>query len=75
MYSDRRFREKLKSLSRKSTVTSYINEFRNTVIGIKGIGEEETLDKFCSVLKPMFSLELLKSGPENHDSPSNCSDC
>jgi hypothetical protein len=41
-------------------VASYISEFRNIVLNIPRITEEEQLDRFCEGLKPEIKLEVLK---------------
>jgi len=63
--SMRRARERLRKLFQKGSVASYINEFRNIVISIPGMNEEEKLDKFCTELKPEVRLKVLKSGPQS----------
>lgn len=63
----RRSRDKLRKLVQRTSVSAYLNEFRNLVITIPNINEDEKLDKFCAGLKPMIRLEVLKSGPENVD--------
>lgn len=65
MDSVRRAQERLSILSQKATVSSYINEFRNTVIFVPSISEDEKIEKFWSGLKPMVWLEVLESGPWN----------
>lgn len=50
-------RDWLRSLSKKSSVWSHINESRNAVIAITGIREDEKLDKCSSDLKRMFTLK------------------
>lgn len=61
----RRSRDKLRNLYRKSSVSSYLSIFRNTVIGIPGISEDEKLDKFCAGLNPHIRVEVMKSGSDN----------
>lgn len=39
-------RDRLRSLSQKASVSSYINEVRNNAIGIPGIREGEKLETF-----------------------------
>lgn len=63
----RRTRDKLRKLVQKTSVSSYLNEFRNLVLTITDINEGEKLDKFCAGLKPNVRLEVLKSGPSTID--------
>lgn len=65
--SVQRSRERLRNLSQRGNVSSYLDEFRNIVIGIPGISEDEKLDKFCAGLKPAVRLEVLKAGPSTVD--------
>lgn len=66
----RRSRDKLRRLTQKASVSAYLNEFRNTVLGIPGISQDEMLDRFCSGLKPQVKLEVLKSNPQNIEDAS-----
>jgi hypothetical protein len=63
-----RARDKLRTLRQKTSVIAYLNEFRNTVITIPGISEDEKLDKFVSGLKPEVHLEVRKSRPADFES-------
>lgn len=63
----RRNRDKLRTLYQKGSVSAYLNLFRNIVISIPNITEDEKLDKFCSGLKPEIKLEVLKAGPISMD--------
>lgn len=63
-----RARDKLRSLRQKTTVLAYLNEFRNTVMMIPGISEDEKIDKFVSGLKPEVHLEVRKSRPADFES-------
>jgi len=63
--SIRRCRENLRRLHQTTSVSSYLNEFRNIVIGIPGMNEDEKLDRFCAGLKPHVRLEVLKSNPSD----------
>lgn len=47
----RQSRDELKNLRQKTSVSSYLNEFRNLVIGMSGIREDEKMDKFCAGFK------------------------
>lgn len=40
---------------------------RNTIIGIRDLGEDKNIEKFRSILNPMGLLEILMSKPENVD--------
>ena len=66
-YSIRRARDKLRKLSQRMSVSSYLTEFRNTALAIPGISGDEKLDRFCSRLKPQVKLEVLKSNPATAD--------
>ena len=63
-----RARDKLRSLRQKTSVLAYLNEFRNTVMVIPRISEDEKLDKFVSGLKPDVHLEVRKSRPADFES-------
>ena len=63
----RRVRDKLRNLVQKTSVSSYLNEFRNLVLTIPDMSDGEKLDKFCAGLKPIVRLEVLKAGPANVD--------
>ena len=65
--SIRRARDKLRKLSQRTSVSSYLTEFRNTVLAIPRISDDEKLDRFCSGLKPQVKLEVLKSNPATVD--------
>ena len=41
-------------------MSSYLTEFRNTVLALHGNPGDEKLDRFCTGLKPQVRLELLK---------------
>ena len=60
-----RARDKLRALRQKTSVNAYLNEFRNIVISIPGISNDEKLDKFVSGLKPEVLLEVRKNRPDN----------
>ena len=66
----RRSRDRLRQLQQKGSVSTYLNLFRNIVIGIPNISEDEKLDKFCAGLKTEIRLEVLKAGPSNMDDAS-----
>lgn len=63
----RRARDKLRKLEQRTSVSGYLTEFRNIVLAIPGISEEERLDKFVSGLKPTVRLEVLKTNPSTFD--------
>lgn len=60
--SVRQSRYKIRVLEQKTSVSAFLNDFRNIVIAIAGISEEEKLDKTCAGLKPQIWLEVLKMG-------------
>ena len=63
-----RARDRLRSLRQRTSVTAYLNEFRNTVISIPGISEDEKLDKFVAGLKPEVMIDVRKSRPADLES-------
>lgn len=63
-----RARDKLRGLHQKSSVLSYLNEFRNTMKMIPGISEDEKLDEFVSGLKRYIHLKVRKSRPADFES-------
>ena len=63
-----RARDKLGSLRQKTSVIAYLNEFRNVVISIPGISEDEKLDKFVAGLKPEVMIDVKKSRPADLES-------
>ena len=63
-----RARDKLRVLRQKTSVTAYLNDFRNIVISIPGISNDEKLDKFVSGLKPEVLLEVKKNRPADFES-------
>lgn len=69
--SIRRARDKLRRLVQRTSVSTYLNEFRNIVLTISSIGEDEKLDKFVSGLKPQIRIEVLKSNPQSLDEACN----
>lgn len=62
--SVRRARDRLRGLVQKTSVSTYLSMFRNIVIAIPGMSEDEKLDRFCAGLKPQVRLEVLKGNPE-----------
>jgi len=63
-----RARDKLRALRQKTSVLAYLNEFRNIVMVIPGISDDEKLDKFVSGLKPEVILDVRKSRPADFES-------
>ena len=61
--SERRNRDKLRNLRLTASVAGYLTTFRNIVIGIPGMNEDEKLDRFCARLKNEVKLEVLKANP------------
>jgi hypothetical protein len=57
----RRSRDRLRKLRQRTSVASYISEFRNIALTISGITDDEQFDRFCEGLKPEIKLEVLKS--------------
>lgn len=68
--SERRNREKLRSLRQETSLSSYLKMFRNLVTGIHGMNEDERLDRFCSTLKDEVKLEVLKVNPADMNTAS-----
>lgn len=65
--STQRSRDKLRKLVQRSSVSSYLSEFRNIALTIPGINEGEMVDRFCQGLKPQIRLEVLKAGVKTMD--------
>ena len=63
--SSRRSRDKLRRLYQKTSVTSYLSEFRNVTLTIPDMSEGEKVDRFCQGLKPQVRLEVMKTGPQS----------
>ena len=59
--SIRRARDKLPKLSPRTSVSSYLTKFKNSVLAIPGISDNEKLDRLCSGLKPKVKIEVLES--------------
>jgi Retrotransposon gag protein len=57
----RRSRDKLRKLRQRSSVASYVSEFRNIALTISGITDDEQFDRFCEGLKPKIKLKVLRS--------------
>ena len=68
--SVQRSRDKLRRLFQKTSVSSYLSEFRNVVLMIPGMTEGEKVDRFCQGLKPQIRLEVLKSGAQTMNDAS-----
>lgn len=58
---NRQARDKLRRLRQNSSVEKYLCDFRNTILMISNISEDEKTDKFVSGLKYDLKLEVLKS--------------
>ena len=57
----RRARERLRKLKQTHSVSKYLSDFRNMVLTIPDITEEEKFVKFCSELRYEVRLEVIKS--------------
>ena len=68
--SQRRNRDKLRNLRQTASVAGYLTTFRNLVIGIPGMNEEEKLDRFCAGLKNEVKIEVLKANPADLNAAS-----
>lgn len=60
--SVQRSRDKLRRLIQRTSVSSYLSEFRNIVLTIPGMNASEQVDRFCQGLKPQIRLEVMKAG-------------
>ena len=60
--SVQRSRDKLRRLIQRTSVSSYLSEFRNIVLTIPGMNASEQVDRFCQGLKPHIRLEVMKAG-------------
>ena len=61
--SERRNRDKLRSLRQTASVAGYLTAFRNLVIAIPGMNDAEKLDRFTAGLKQEVKIEVLKANP------------
>lgn len=68
--SVQRSRDKLRRLVQRTSVTSYLAEFRNIVLTIPGMSEGDRVDRFCQGLKPNIRLEVLKAGAQTMNEAS-----
>ena len=68
--SVQRSRDKLRRLVQRTSVSSYLSEFRNIVLTIPGMNEGEQVDRFCQGLKPQIRLEVMKAGAQNMNDAS-----
>ena len=66
-----RARDRLNKLRQKTSVASYLSEFRNMVIDIPDMSETEKLARFCEGLKPHILLEVRKENPIRLDAAAN----
>lgn len=60
--SAQRARDKLRRLTQRYSVAAFLAEFRNTVLAIPNMTEDEKVDRFCQGLKPQIRLEVMKAG-------------
>lgn len=58
----RRARDKVRKLSHNTSVSKFLAEFKNIVLRITGMTDEEKFDRFCSGLEYEIRVEVLKSG-------------
>lgn len=68
--SVRRARDKLRRLHQVRSVAAYLTEFRNLIIAIPGMAEEEKMDRFSAGLKPQVRLEVKKVGQVDFNTAS-----
>ncbi len=62
--SVQRSRENLRRLVQRTSVSSYLSEFRDIVLTIPSMSEAEQFDRFCHGLKPQVCLEVMNSGAQ-----------
>ena len=62
--SVQRSRDKLRRLVQRTSVSSYLSEFRDIVLTIPNMSEGEQVDRFCHGLKPQVRLKVMKSGAQ-----------
>ena len=60
--SVQRSRDKLRRLTQRFSVAAYLAEFRNVILAIPQMTEDEKVDRFCQGLKPQIRLEVMKAG-------------
>ena len=58
-------RDKLRQLLQRTSVSSYLSDFRNIVLTIPNMNEGEKVDRFCQGLKPQIKLDVMKSGAQS----------
>ena len=63
--SFQRSRDKLRNLFQRTSVSSYLFEFRNIVFTITGMSEVEQVDRFCQGLKLNVRLAVLNAGVQS----------
>ena len=68
--SVQRARDKLRRLVQKTSVSTYLSEFRNVILAIPGMTEGEQVDRFVQGLKNQVKLEVLKSGTQSMEEAS-----
>ncbi len=65
-----RSRDRLRRLVQRTSVSTYLSEFRNIILTIPGISEGEQVDCFCQGLKPQVRLEFMKAGAQTMNEAS-----
>ncbi len=75
MHADyaRRARDKLRKLRQTGSVSHYLSEFRNVVLTIPGMNEDEKFEKFIQGLNHEVKLEVLKSTAANFEEAARIS--
>jgi len=68
--SVQRSRDKLRRLTQRYSVAAYLAEFRNIVLAIPLMTEDEKVDRFCQGLKPQIRLEVMKAGAQTMNDAS-----
>ena len=63
----REARNKLRVLLQQAAVEHYVTEFRNTVLHIPNMADDEKFDRFCEGLKPKIPMEVMKTNVESFD--------
>ena len=68
--SAQRARDKLRRLTQRYSVAAFLAEFRNTILAIPNMTEDEKVDRFCQGLKPQIRLEVMKAGAQTMNDAS-----
>lgn len=63
----KRARDRLRRLRQTNSVSRYLSEFKNTILAIANMSDEEKMDRFIGGLKHSIRIEVLKSQPENFE--------